>query len=129
MKRVFGFDNVGGLPVMACHEFEIGANGDLYHVIDGKPRAQVPPEGFEAYVEQWPECQSVIAGRVFNVAIDTLKPAVEILAAEIASDPVDNAEQIAYLQGELAKLMESVDNGATGSPASLEAAPPASPGV
>lgn len=125
IKSVFGFDASGGLPLMAAHVFFIDRDGNLVHEIDGKLRATVPPEGFEAYSEQWPECKDVLAGRVFNSAIDPMKPAIEELAQVIRSDSRNDSEQIAYLQGELAKLTSLQDNSVSVSPA--DEASPASP--
>lgn len=117
-KIVYGFDSVGGRAVMAVHCFSIAGNGNLLHEIDGKIRAEVPPEGFEAYAEQWPECQSVLTGRVFAADIDPLKPFVAALAEEIKANPSDNQSQIDYLTAELAKLTVLPDNTDSGSPAS-----------
>lgn len=110
-----GFDISGGLPIMAMHTFSILSNGNLLHEIDGKERAVVPPEGFEAYAESWPDCVAVLSQRVFDVA------------AVIHSDPEDDKAKIAYLQGELAKLTALQDNIGSGSPASSEEVPPSSP--
>lgn len=63
-----GFDTSGGIPIMSMHTFSILSNGNLLHEIDGKVRAEVPPEGFEGYAETWPDCSSVLYGRVFDVA-------------------------------------------------------------
>lgn len=109
-KTVMGFDKSGGIALMALHCFSILGNGNLLHEIDGKIRAEVPPEGFEAYAETWPECKDVISGHVYSAAIDPLKPFVEALGEEIKSNALDNGEQIAFLQEELAKLMEKPDN-------------------
>lgn len=126
---VTGFDTSGGLPIMAMHTFSILSNGNLLHEIDGKERAEVPPDGFEAYAESWPDCVAVLSQRVFDVAIDPMKDSISDLASVIHSDPADDKAQIAYLQGELAKLTALQDNIDSGSPASSEADPPASPGA
>lgn len=63
-----GFDISGGLPIMAMHTFSILSNGNLLHEIDGKVRAEVPPEGFEGYAESWPDCVAVLSQRVFELA-------------------------------------------------------------
>lgn len=109
-KTVIGFDKSGGVTLMALHCFSILNNGNLLHEIDGKIRAEVPPEGFEAYAETWPECKDVISGRVYSAAIDPLKPFVEALGEEIKSNAMDNLEQISFLQEELAKLIRKPDN-------------------
>lgn len=110
MKVCTGFDTSGGIAVMAMHAFYIDASGYLRHEIDGKLRAVVPEAGFESYADRWHECKDVIDGRVFNVAIDPLKPAIQELAAVIHSDSRNDVEQIAYLQAELAKLTALQDN-------------------
>lgn len=118
-KIVVGFDTSGGLPIMATHCFSILNNGNLLHEIDGKIRAEVPPEGFEDYAEQWPECKDVISGRVYSAAIDPLKPFVTALGEEIKSNAMDNGEQ-----NELAKLIGNPDNTVSATPAdSGEVAP------
>lgn len=61
-----GFDTSGGIPIMAMHTFSILSNGNLLHEIDGKVRAEVPPEGFEGYAETWPDCSSFPKKRRLN---------------------------------------------------------------
>lgn len=60
-KRVYGFDSSGGLPLMCLHEFGTSADGQLIHLIDGNLRATVPPEGWESYVEQYPDAADVVS--------------------------------------------------------------------
>jgi hypothetical protein len=54
-----GFDKTNP-PRIAYHTFTINAHGLLEHVIDDQIRALVPPEGFEAYCEAWPDARQVI---------------------------------------------------------------------
>lgn len=55
-----GFDR--GLPLrMVMHTFQINANGELEHFTDEQLRATVPPEGWESYVETWPQCADMVA--------------------------------------------------------------------
>lgn len=63
MKTVtaYGFDMQGGVPVMAMHMFNAGNDGQLEHYVDGYLRAQVPPEGWEGYIEQYKEAAPVVA--------------------------------------------------------------------
>lgn len=116
-KTVMGFDKSGGIAMMAMHCFSILNNGNLLHEIDGKIRAEVPPEGFEAYAEQWPECKDVLSGCVYYSAIDPLMPFVEALGEDIKSNAMDNGDQIAFLQEELAKLIGNPDNAVSAPPA------------
>ena len=122
-----GFDISGGLPIMSLHTFSILSNGNLLHEIDGKIRAEVPPDGFESYAETWPDCVGVLSQRVFDFSIDPMKDSISDLAAVIHSAPEDDKAKIAYLQGELAKLTALQDNIDSGSPASSEEVPPSSP--
>lgn len=57
--RTVGFDR-GTPPRIAHHEFTINALGLLEHWIEDQIRALVPPEGFEAYCEEWPDARRVI---------------------------------------------------------------------
>ena len=43
--------------------FVKNAAGELEHYIDGELRATVPPEGWEAYADQWPDCRELVASR------------------------------------------------------------------
>ena len=113
IKTVYGFDNVGGLPVMAVHCFSLLNNGHLLHEIDGKIRAEVPPEGFEAYVASWPEAGEVCAS------------IREVSGGEIISEPLAALEA-----KQLTEANQTQYDSATGSPASSESlSPEASPGV
>lgn len=60
-KTTYGFDQSGGLPLMAIHTFETSADGQLVHYIDNVLRAVVPPEGWQEYSRQWPDAAEVIA--------------------------------------------------------------------
>lgn len=37
-----------------------GADGSLEHWIDGTLRAVIPPEGWEAYAQEWPDCAPLV---------------------------------------------------------------------
>lgn len=88
-KTVYGFDKSGSLPVVALHTFEITTDNQLSHLIDGTPRATIPPEGWADYAKQYPEAQDIIDAM-------TIKPE--------AAPAVPMAEQIADLQAKLAAL-------------------------
>lgn len=62
MKRITvpGFDRVNGRPLMVYHEFEMGDDGILRHWIDGTLRAEVPAEGQEVYLSEYPDAESVM---------------------------------------------------------------------
>lgn len=46
---------------IVTHRFYATDDGQLAHDMDGRRRATVPPEGWEAYAEQWPACAPVVA--------------------------------------------------------------------
>lgn len=50
----------GGIPVLCKHEFVATADGQLAHVIDDQLRAIVPPEGWDDYVQSWPDAAPVV---------------------------------------------------------------------
>jgi hypothetical protein len=50
----------GTVPYLAHMLFTRHPDGQLAHYIDGDLRALVPPEGWEAYAEAWPEAIPVI---------------------------------------------------------------------
>lgn len=45
---------------LASHVFTLDARGCLVHSIDGRERATVPPEGFDDYARQWPDCAPLV---------------------------------------------------------------------
>ena len=52
-----------GFPLrLGIHDFYKTAAGELAHDIDGDRRATVPPEGWEVYAVEWPDCAPVVAG-------------------------------------------------------------------
>jgi len=61
-KTAVTFDRVplGMLPVARISRFVAGDDGLLYHYTDERLRAIVPPEGFDAYVDGWPDCAPVV---------------------------------------------------------------------
>lgn len=129
-KTVYGFDNVGGLPVMAVHSFSLLNNGHLLHEIDGKIRAEVPPEGFEAYVASWPEAGDVCASIREVSGGEIISEPLAALAEAVNANPADDAEQIAILKQQLANLEAKQDNSPVGSPSdTVSLSPEASPGV
>lgn len=63
-RVTFGPDRLpvpGGVPPrFVAHEFVARADGQLEHRIDAATRAVVPPEGWDAYAEAWPEAAEAI---------------------------------------------------------------------
>lgn len=59
-KTVYGFDKSATLPFVAIHTFETSGDGQLLHLIDGRLRATVPPEGWADYCREWPEAQDIV---------------------------------------------------------------------
>lgn len=81
-KTVPGFDYSAGLPMMAIHTFAKGRDGQLEHSIDGKLRAQVPPEGWADYCREYPEAQDIVDAM-------TIKPTTEGGADDLAQKPAE----------------------------------------
>jgi hypothetical protein len=54
---------------LEAHTFEASPKGELLHYTNGVLRASIPAEGFEGYLEAWPEAQPIVA------AITGKKPA------------------------------------------------------
>lgn len=67
-KTVYGFDKSGGLPLLALHTFEVSADKQLVHLIDGNLRATVPPEGWPDYCKQYPDAQDIVDGLTIKTA-------------------------------------------------------------
>jgi hypothetical protein len=44
---------------LASHEFLPLPDGRMAHVIDGRERAIVPPEGLAEYARAWPQCAAL----------------------------------------------------------------------
>ena len=62
-KLAYTFDRQpvpGVVPLMCVSEFIANDDGCLEHWTDGRLRATVPPEGFDAYVAHWPEAADVV---------------------------------------------------------------------
>ncbi len=59
-KTVYGFDKSGAIPFVAIHTFETSNDGQLLHLIDGRLRATIPPEGWQKYCEEYPEAQDIV---------------------------------------------------------------------
>jgi len=59
-----------GWPLnLAKHRYSASSDGQLQHFIDGELRATVPPEGWDDYVQHWPEALRVVKQlRVQHVA-------------------------------------------------------------
>ena len=72
-------------PILAQHQFDATADGQLLHSVDGKQRALVPPAGFADYVELWPACKPVVddlRGAERSAAVTTKPAAVKKPAAK-----------------------------------------------
>lgn len=54
------FDKSSRLPYWVESEFDGSADGQLLHLVDGKLRATIPPEGWDDYVKTWPEALPVV---------------------------------------------------------------------
>lgn len=91
-KTVYGFDQAGGLPLLALHTFFAGRDGQLVHEIDGHLRATVPPEGWADYVRTWPEAADVVNAMILP-ASPTPTPNLEALLAQVAENAVNAALQ------------------------------------
>lgn len=50
-----------GFPLtLGRHTFQQGTDGQLEHCIDGELRAVVPPEGWDGYALDWPQCAELV---------------------------------------------------------------------
>lgn len=52
--REITFDKTARPPVLAESVFTANPDGSIRHTVDGRVRADIPPEGWEAYGEDWP---------------------------------------------------------------------------
>ncbi|HLO62908.1 MAG TPA: hypothetical protein VK165_08075 [Azonexus sp.] len=60
-KTVPGFERLAGRPpLVVWHTFEVTPDGQLAHLIDGVPRATVPPEGWADYCTTYPDAQDIV---------------------------------------------------------------------
>ncbi|WP_295002963.1 hypothetical protein [uncultured Dechloromonas sp.] len=60
-KTVPGFEKVTGRPpLVVWHTFEVTKDGQMAHLIDGVLRATVPPEGWLAYCDTYPDAQDIV---------------------------------------------------------------------
>lgn len=50
----------GVVPLMVVSTFEASDDGQLRHYTDGRLRAVVPPEGWDSYVEEWPDAAAAV---------------------------------------------------------------------
>lgn len=91
--RVMGFDKSGGLPILADHLFTTSDDGQLVHIVDGRLRATVPPEGWADYLREWPEAGGVV---------DSLR-IVPAAVVQVAQEQT-HAEKIAAMESALAAL-------------------------
>lgn len=90
MKTVPGFTMLSGRPVMVLHTFYATADGQLAHETDGTLRATVPPEGWTAYCEQYPDAQDVVD----SLTIKPLSERVDEQLAKIVENINNNLEQV-----------------------------------
>lgn len=78
-----------GLPiVLGYHTFQRGDDGQLEHYIDGELRAVVPPEGWEGYARDWPQCADLVAQ----------------LRRPVQRSPLEIADAVSALRAAAAKL-------------------------
>lgn len=59
--RVVGTFIEHGRAQLGVHDFWITNGGQLGHAIDGIERATVPPEGWDAYLDAYPQAEPVVA--------------------------------------------------------------------
>lgn len=62
-KVAYTFDRQavpGVVPMMCVSEFTATDDGQLEHKTDGRVRAIVPPEGWDAYVAHWPDAAEIV---------------------------------------------------------------------
>lgn len=91
-KTVYGFDRVGGLPIMAIHTFSTTRDGQLQHEIDGYLRATVPPEGWADYVRDWPDAADIVAAMTKPAApAKTLEEQLQEAAQNAVNAALQNA--------------------------------------
>lgn len=95
-KSYYGFDKFAGVAVIAIHTFEAAPDGQLNHLIDGRLRASVPPEGWADYCRNYPEAKDIVDAL-------TIKPAAQL---EILPDSQVQSleEQLAQAQAKIAAL-------------------------
>ena len=83
-KTAYGFDKNGDLPMVAIHVFRDGADGQLEHLIDGKLRATVPPEGWNDYVREYPDAADVVS--FLRKPLDIAKETKEDISSDSQSE-------------------------------------------
>lgn len=61
MKQVSTIAATPGFPVtLDRHTFRASKDGQLEHLVNDEVRAVIPPKGFAAYLEDWPQALPVI---------------------------------------------------------------------
>jgi hypothetical protein len=89
---------ISGSPLMlGYHRFSVAPTGELLHYTGIDPtadtlRASIPPEGWEAYVEEYPDAQSVIQQLALARSPDAAAPTPpppDMVAAARAAIAVD----------------------------------------
>lgn len=89
------FDRSARLPYWVESEFDGSSDGQLLHIVDGKLRATIPPEGWDDYLKTWPEAQGVVDQlRAPKQPTQDLQEAVQAMLAASQSGLVDGAEII-----------------------------------
>lgn len=90
MKTVPGFTMLSGRPIMVLHTFYATPDGQLAHETDGTLRATVPPEGWLAYCEQYPEAQDVVD----SLTIKPLSERINEQLQQVVDNVVVNLDQV-----------------------------------
>lgn len=93
-KTVPGFEKIAGRPpLVVWHTFEATPDGQLAHLIDGVPRATVPPEGWEDYCKAYPEAQDIVDSLTKPTEVKKAEPAVQEAPAE-PSVPLSSVKEM-----------------------------------
>lgn len=104
-----GFDRVNGFPVMVYHEFSYDEIEDvLVHFINGALRAEVPLQGIEQYVEQYPDAAQVIpvvsSQQIIPALEDAIKREGEFISSNIISSLSDLEKEKELIDKQIAAL-------------------------
>lgn len=103
-KTVPGFEKIAGRPpLVVWHTFEATRDGQLAHLIDGVPRATVPPEGWADYCKAYPEAQDIVDGLTKPTEVKQAEPAVQEAPAEPSIQ-----EQLAAALATVQQLQQAV---------------------
>jgi membrane protease subunit (stomatin/prohibitin family) len=93
-----GFDRINGFPLMVYHEFSYDDVKDvLVHFINGALRAEVPLQGMEQYVEQYPDAAQVIPVVSSQQIVPELEEAIKREGEFISSNIISS---LSYLEKE-----------------------------